>query len=49
MYDTTDLWLPSEQAGINNLLAYGAQFLTDPTEHQKADGQVFISGRVGSN
>lgn len=44
MYDSINLWLSSEQAGINNLLAFSEKNLQQITEHTKQDGQAFYSG-----
>jgi hypothetical protein len=48
MYDTVNLWLPVERAGID-LLAQIPQYLSGITEHCKEDGQLYISGILGSN
>ena len=44
MYDSIDLWLNSEQAGIKDLLAFTEKHLLQITEHLKKDSQVFYSG-----
>lgn len=49
MYDTVNLWLPIERAGITNLPAYIEPYLKNITRHFKEDGQTYISGMMGSN
>jgi len=44
MYDSINLWLSSEQAGIKDLLAFSENHLQQITEHNKQDGQIFYSG-----
>jgi hypothetical protein len=44
MYDSINLWLSREQAGIINLLAFSQKHLLHVTEHSNQDGQVTYSG-----
>lgn len=49
MYDTIHLYLPSERAGTKRLLTQVPQHLTNVTELQMQDGQIYVSGQLGSN
>lgn len=46
MYDTTNLWLSAEQAGIKDLLAFSEHHLQDITAHNKQDGQKYYTGSL---
>ena len=48
MYDTINLWLPIDKAGSFNI-SKTMQHLSGVTEHNKYDGQVYISGILGNN
>jgi hypothetical protein len=44
MYDSINLWLSNEQAGIKDLLAFSEKHLQNITVHNKQDGQIIYSG-----
>jgi hypothetical protein len=44
MYDSINLWLSSEQAGIKDLLAFTEKHLQNITEISKQDGKIIYSG-----
>ncbi len=46
MYDTLHIWLPGERVSNSHLLSRIPDNLSNVTEHQKADGQVFVSGML---
>jgi len=47
MYDTIHLWLPRDRAGAFDTRK-ASEALRGHTEHQKEDGRVYISGRLGN-
>jgi len=46
MYDSVNIWLGSEQAGIESLSAFAESRLTDLTEIVRPDGQVILTGHM---
>lgn len=46
MYDSVNIWLGSDQAGIENLSAFAESRLTDLTEIVRPDGQVILTGHL---
>lgn len=46
MYDSVNIWLGSEQAGIESLSAFAESRLTDLTEIVRPDGQVILTGHL---
>ena len=47
MYDSINLWLPIDKAGSFDI-SKTMQHLSGITEHQKEDGQVYVSGYLGN-
>lgn len=48
MYDTINLWLSSEQAGIKDLLAFSERHLQQLSSICRQDGQVIYSGHLSN-